>query len=215
MINIQIRGFKVISNFGSLSEKDVNKMLDKVALKKTSLAELILNSHFTKEWFEFNNLGNHQHPLINNDLELIVTGFDDKDYYGDGYSFYREKVGNLIQTPVFRNFDMKNSDFIISNSATYYGCVFETELNQISYKYFNSDYFSITSVNTPFTANPLINEVFFNRLPLKDLNRSKVQMVKFKTSILKNNDNYKNNIIDEENSQYLKYFIDSEKLFKK
>jgi hypothetical protein len=40
-------------------------------------------------------------------------------------------------------------------------------------------------------------------------------MVKFKTSILKNNDNYKNNIIDEENSQYLKYFINSEKLFKK
>ena len=215
MINIQIRGFKVISNFGSLSEEDVNKMLDEVALKKTSLAELILNSYFTKEWFEFNNLGNHQHPLINNDLELIVTGFDDKDYYGDGYSFYREKVGNLIQTPVFRNFDMKNSDFIISNSATYYGCVFETELNQISYKYFNSDHFSITSINTPFTANPLITELFFNRLPLEDLNRSKVPMVTFKTSILKNNDNYKNNIIDEENSQYLKYFINSEKLFKK
>ena len=213
MINIQIRGFKIISNFGSLSEIDVNKMLDEVALKKTSLAELILNSHFKKGWFEFNDRGSYQYPLINNDLELIVTGFDDKDYYGDGYSFFREKVKNLIQRPVFRDFDMKNSNFIISNSATYYGCVFETELNQISYKYFNPDHFSITSINTPFTANPLINELFFNRLPLTDLNRSKVQMVKFRTSIFKNSINYKNNIISEENSQYLKYFIESEKIF--
>ena len=120
MINIQIRGFKVISNFGSLSEEDVNKMLDEVALQRTSLAELILNSHFTKEWFEFNNLGNHQHPLINNDLELIVTGFDDKDYYGDGYSFYREKVGNLIQTPVFRNFDIRMPSYLSSFSIFVY-----------------------------------------------------------------------------------------------
>ena len=36
------------------------------------------NTVFTKEWFEFNNLGNHQHPLINNDLELIV--FPHKDF---------------------------------------------------------------------------------------------------------------------------------------
>tara|TARA_B110000003_G_scaffold272714_1_gene309130 strand:- start:893 stop:1534 length:642 start_codon:yes stop_codon:yes gene_type:complete len=213
MINIQIRGFNVTSNFGSLSVEEVNKMLDEVALKKTSLAELILNSHFEKNWLEFNDLGSYQHPLISGDLELIVTGFDDKDYYGDGYSFYREKVENLIQTPVFRNFDMQKSDFIISNSATYYGCVFETELDQLDYKYFNSDHFSITSINTPFTSKPLINELFFNRLPLTDLKRSKVQMVKFKTTILKNNINYKNNIIDEENSQYLKYFIESEKMF--
>ena len=100
---------------GSLNVEEVNKMLDEVALKKTSLAELILNSHFEKNWLEFNDLGSYQHPLISGDLELIVTGFDDKDYYGDGYSFYREKVENLIQTPVFRNFDMQKSDFIISN----------------------------------------------------------------------------------------------------
>ena len=213
MINIQMRGFNVTSNFGSLSDEDVNKMLDEVALKKTSLAELILDSHFGKEWLEFCDLGSYYHPLVTDDLELIVTGFDDKDYYGDGYSFYREKVKNLIQTPVFRNFDMQKSDFIISNSATHYGCVFETELNQLDYKYFNSDHFSITSINTPFTSKPLIDEFFFNRLPLIDLKRSKVQMVKFKTTILKNNIYSKNNIIDEESSQYLNYFVESEKMF--
>ena len=52
MINIQIRGFNVTSNFGSLRVEEVNKMLDEVALKKTSLAELILNSHFEKKWVE-------------------------------------------------------------------------------------------------------------------------------------------------------------------
>jgi len=213
MINIQLRGLRVEININSISEQCLKTIMNDISLKKKSLAELTLESGFSKISTQINNLKTYKNPLLSNKTELIVTAFDNNDYYSDGYSFYREKVNNIIQAPQYENFKMNNNGYLLVNHKVYYGCVFETELNQLDYQYFNSDYFSISSKKIPFIEGTLIDELFFNRLPLKDLNRSKVQLVKIRSALIDKNQSIDGEMINEKKWPSLKYIIKSEKLF--
>ncbi len=106
MLNIQIRGMKVETHISSITEEQINVMMKQVAKKKSSLAELMLKSHFSKKWDSYNNLGTYKKPFLTDNTEIIITAFDENDYYSDGYSFYREKISNLIQKPIFKNFNI-------------------------------------------------------------------------------------------------------------
>lgn len=213
MLNIQIRGMKVETNISSITEEQINVMMKQVAKKKSSLAELMLKSHFSKKWDSYNNLGTYKKPFLTDNTEIIITAFDENDYYGDGYSFYREKISNLIQKPIFENFNIMNNVFFMVNYANYYGCVFETELNELSYKDFNPDYLSISSINIPFPKQTLIDELFLNNLPLIDIDRSKLQLVKFKSVLYKRDSNIITPFLDEDESNSLEFLVSSEKTF--
>ena len=213
MINIQLRGLKVKLNINSIDDSSLKVMLNDIASKKKSLAELNFESKFDEMLGHMNCFYKQESPILSDDAELIVTAFDNNDYYSEGYSFYREKVHNLIQTPLLKNLKIQKSEYLLINHEIYYGCVFETELDQMSYQYFNSDYFSISSKKVPFIKNTLIDELFFNRLPLKNLNRSKLQLVKYKSALIENNQITMNGLINNKNWSELKYLIKSEKSF--
>jgi hypothetical protein len=188
-------------------------MLNDIASKKKSLAELNFESKFDEMLGHINCFYKQESPILSDGAELIVTAFDNNDYYSEGYSFYREKVHNLIQAPLLKNLKIQKSEYLLINHEIYYGCVFETELDQMSYQYFNSDYLSISSKKVPFIKNTLIDELFFNRLPLKNLNRSKLQLVKYKSALIENNQITMNGLINNKNWSELKYLIKSEKSF--
>ncbi len=213
MINIQLRGLKVKITINSISDKDLKVIMNDISQKKKSLAELTVEPSFNKILNQINNLRTYENALLSSDTELIVTAFDNDDYYNDGYSFYREKVNNIIQVPLDESFIIPINKYLLINYKIYYGCIFETELNQMDYKYFNSDYFSISSKSIPFIQSTLIDELFFNRLPLKDLNRSKIQMIKIKSALIDKNQNIDGGIINKKNWQDLKYIIKSDKSF--
>lgn len=213
MINIQIRGLKVKITINSINDNDLEIILNDITLKKKSLSELTIETDFNKISNQTNSLGRFENVLLSNDTELIVTAFDTDDYYNDGYSFYREKVNNIIQTPLCESFKIRNNEYLLINYKIYYGCVFETELDQFDYKYFNPDYFSISSKKIPFIESTLIDELFFNRLPLEDLNRSKIQMIKIKSALIDKNQSIDGGIINEKNWSDLEYIIRSDKSF--
>ena len=213
MINIQIRGLKVKITINSINDNDLEIILNDITLKKKSLSELTIETDFNKISNLTNSLGRFENVLLSNDTELIVTAFDTDDYYNDGYSFYREKVNNIIQTPLCESFKIRNNEYLLINYKIYYGCVFETELDQFDYKYFNPDYFSISSKKIPFIESTLIDELFFNRLPLEDLNRSKIQMIKIKSALIDKNQSIDGGIINEKNWSDLEYIIRSDKSF--
>ncbi len=213
MINIQIRGLKVKININSINDNGLEIIMNDITKKKKSLSELTIETDFNKISNQTNSLGRFENVLLSNDTELIVTAFDTDDYYSDGYSFYREKVNNIIQTPLHENFKIHNNEYLFINYKIYYGCVFETELNQLDYQYFNPDYFSISSKKIPFIESTLIDELFFNRLPLEDLNRSKIQMIKIKSVLIDKNQSIDGGIINEKNWSDLDYIIKSDKSF--
>lgn len=213
MLNIQIRGMKSDIHIGSINELEIDQMLKKVAEEKISIAELMLQSSFKKKWNYYNDLYSFKKPCLTKDTEIIITAYDDKDYYSEGYSFYRDKISNLIQTPTIKDYHIQRDEFFIINFASYYGSIFETELNELSYEFFNPDLLSISSIKIPYPNQILVDELFLNNLPLIDLNRSKVQLVRFNTLILQNNLLNKTSMLEEKDFKSLKFIINSEKIF--
>ena len=119
----------------------------------------------------------------------------------------------MIQTPTIKDYHIRRDEFFIINFASYYGSIFETELNELSYEFFNPDLLSISSIKIPYPNQILVDELFLNNLPLIDLNRSKVQLVRFNTLILQNNLLNKTSMLEEKDFKSLKFIINSEKIF--
>ena len=119
MINIQLRGLKVKITINSISDKDLKVIMNDISQKKKSLAELTVEPSFNKILNQINNLRTYENALLSSDTELIVTAFDNDDYYNDGYSFYREKVNNIIQVPLDESFIIPINKYLLINYKIY------------------------------------------------------------------------------------------------
>ena len=52
---------------------------------------------------------------IDKDSQLIITGFDNDDYYGEGYSFHRSKVNKInVSNHTYAEFGWGNDLFLIT-----------------------------------------------------------------------------------------------------
>ena len=182
MLNIQIRGGLIELYVGSISKQVKQNLLEKIRRNKSSLAEIMVK----EDWKVYNDIYSLKSPIMSKDSELIVTSFDPDNYYDEGYSFYREKIINIAQDPIKETIKLSNYNSIIVNYAIYYGCSFETELNDLGYKYFDYNLLSVTSSLCPFFDVPIINELFLNQLELTDIQRQKNEMMKFKSTIYTN-----------------------------
>ena len=182
MLNIQIRGGLIELYVGSISKQVKQNLLEKIRRNKSSLAEIMVK----EDWKVYNDIYSLKSPIMSKDSELIVTSFDPDNYYDEGYSFYREKIINIAQDPIKETIKLSNHNSIIVNYAIYYGCSFETELNDLGYKYFDHNLLSVTSSLCPFFDVPIINELFLNQLELTDIQRQKNEMMKFKSTIYTN-----------------------------
>ena len=182
MLNIQIRGAQLELYVGSINEQMKQDLLKEIRHKKRSLAEIMLN----KNWKSYNDIYSSVSPIMSKDSELIVTAFNSDDYYDDGHSFYRTKIIDIAQNPIDETIKFSAKNSIIVNYAIYYGCSFETELNDLGYKYFDHNLLSVTTSICPFFNVPIINELFLNRLELTDIQRQKNEMIKYRSVIYTN-----------------------------
>ena len=139
MLNIQVRGSKVDSVVGSISQEQINRVFDDIKDKKYSLAEIMLNS----EWQLHDDIFSSSTPIITSESELIITSYDSNDYYSEGHSFFRSKVTDIMQKiPIQNSIDFKDQLYIITHCAISYGNSFETELNDL----INPSIFSFLSI---------------------------------------------------------------------
>ena len=137
-------------------------------------------------------------PIISNQSEFIATSFDEKNYYDDGYSFFRAQVSSLSDKAGEMGFKHIETKFIIVNYSVYFGCVYETEIDNLSYDEFEEDRLGIETITIPFLEKQFIKRITYNRAPYNDLNRSKVQLVKF-NSILCGTKTVDKNLTENEN----------------
>ncbi|MFL2983619.1 MAG: hypothetical protein ACJZ12_04430 [Candidatus Neomarinimicrobiota bacterium] len=211
MLNFQIRGYGMILNAGILSNKKMSLLLNKIKLEKRSLAQIM----YEEEWKNHTDIYSRTLPIISEQAELIVTSFNPKNYYEDGYSFYRSKINEHTQIPEELPIKPTKENALIVNKSIYFGCSFEAQLNTLDHKYFNKDYLSISTLTTPLYQNYLVNEIFFNNLKLNNLKRNKYELVQFCSNIYTNSKINKTTNLDSFSSIYpFSKFLESKIKFK-
>ena len=181
MLNFQIRGYGINLCAGTIEDAKVQDLLNAMRDNKSSLAQVM----YENNWREFSNIMESRSPFISDDGELIITSYNSKDYYDDGHSFYRAKIKDLAQIPEQREINIDSNLPLVVNKEIYFGCTFESEIEDQNHEYFHEEQLSISSYSTPFSQHPLIDEMFFNRLELKDLKRRKYELITFRCSIYK------------------------------
>ena len=181
MLNFQIRGYGINLYAGTIDDDKVQVLLNTMRDNKSSLAQVMYNGN----WRNFSNLIESRSPLITHDGELIITSYNSKDYYDDGHSFFRSKIEDIAQVPVKRGLRINSNLPLVVNKEIYFGCTFESEIENQNHEYFHEEQVSISSYSTPFSQHSIIDEMFFNRLELKNLERRKHELITFQCSIYK------------------------------
>ena len=181
MLNFQIRGYGINLCAGTIEDAKVQDLLNAMRDNKSSLARVVYDDN----WRKFSNIIESRSPFISDDGELIITSYNSKDYYDDGHSFYRAKIKDLAQIPEQREINIDSNLPLVVNKEIYFGCTFESEIEDQNHEYFHEEQLSISSYSTPFSQHSLIDEMFFNRLELKDLKRRKYELITFQCSIYK------------------------------
>ncbi len=181
MLNFQIRGYGINLYAGTIDDDRVQVLLNTMRDNKSSLAQVMYNGN----WRNFSNLIESRSPLITHDGELIITSYNSKDYYDDGHSFFRSKIEDIAQVPEKRELRINSNLPLVVNKEIYFGCTFESEIENQNHEYFHEEQVSISSYSTPFSQHPIIDEIFFNRLELKNLERRKHELITFQCSIYK------------------------------
>ena len=181
MLNFQIRGYGINLCVGTIDNDRLQGLLNKIRDNKSSLSRVMYNDN----WRKFSNIIESSSPFITDDGELIITSYNSKDYYDDGHSFFRSKIKDLAQIPEQREINIDSNLPLVVNKEIYFGCTFESEIEDQNHNYFHEEELSISSYSTPFSQYPIIDEMFFNRLELKDLKRRKHQLITFQCSIYK------------------------------
>ena len=181
MLNFQIRGYGINLCAGTIDNDRLQGLLNKMRDNKSSLAQVMYNDN----WRKFSNIIESRSPMITNDGELIITSYNSKDYYDDGHSFFRSNIKDLVQIPEQREMNIDSKLPLIVNKEMYFGCTFESEIEDKNHEYFHEEQLSISSYSTPFSEKLVIDEIFFNRLELKDLKRRKHELITFQCSIYK------------------------------
>ena len=209
MINLQIRGTKSEINIGSITDMKKDRLLNEIKEKKISLAELMM----LKKKDRYSDIYSGEMPIVSNQSEFIATSFDEKNYYDDGYSFFRAQVNSLSDKAGEIGFKHIETKFIIVNYLVYFGCVYETEIDNLNYDEFEEDRLGIETITIPFLEKQFIKRVTYNRVTCSDLNRSKVQLIKFNSILCGTNTIDKNPTEGENISSEFEIIIYSEKDF--
>ena len=181
MLNFQIRGYGINLCAGIIDNDRLQGLLNKMRDNKSSLAQVMYDDN----WRKFSNIIESRSPMITNDGELIITSYNSKDYYDDGHSFFRSNIQDLAQIPEQREINIDSNLPLVVNKEIYFGCTFESEIEDQNHEYFHEEQLSISSCSTPFSKHSIIDEMFFNRLELKDLKRRKHELITFQCSIYK------------------------------
>ena len=181
MLTFQIRGYGINLCAGTIDNDRLQDLLNKMRDNKSSLAQVMYDDN----WRKFSNIIESRSPMITNDGELIITSYNSKDYYDDGHSFFRSNIQDLAQIPEQREINIDSNLPLVVNKEIYFGCTFESEIEDQNHEYFHEEQLSISSYSTPFSQHSIIDEMFFNRLELKDLKRRKHELITFQCSIYK------------------------------
>ena len=212
MLNFQIRGCRIHLCVGIFDDQKVQIVLDQIRDEKTSLASIM----YKKPWQQFSDIISFNSPYVTKEGELIITSCDSRNYYGDGYSFYRANIRNITQVPQEKSLKIEGNNSLIVNKAFYYGCTFEAEVENLNHESFDENQIAISTFTSPLVQQTILSEVFFKQQQLHDLERNKYDIISFQSSIYKYSYNKIGTKFNQHNfNNHYEIFLDSEIRFDK
>ena len=184
MINIQIRGNLIDTEIKSISIYNFDN-LSSGEFSVDHIKDFLINSSDCKTIYKSTL------PLIEENSELQVTSFENDNYYDDGYTFLRSNLSDINSKDVTLkiSLDTGGEKYITILLKYGYGAAFETELMDLDYGNFEDNELQSRKTRLFGGTNTVITSMKLNRLPLKDLKRSKYDIVSEQILFFKKNFN--------------------------
>ena len=181
MVNIQIRG-----NLIRLELKTVPDSEEFISIINSN-SQIDLKNYIKNTRSEQKIIYQNTLPVIDSNCEIHITSFENDNYYGDGYTFYRSNLDELdcknkdfkIPLEVFKN------DYFFLNIKYGYGAGFETEIMDLNYENFETENMTVFETKIFGNQNSIVHSLKLNHLDLEDLNRDKFDFTKKQTYIIK------------------------------
>tara|TARA_B000000475_G_scaffold246197_1_gene219768 strand:- start:39 stop:668 length:630 start_codon:yes stop_codon:yes gene_type:complete len=184
MINIQIRGNLIEVVLEKLSSSEISK------LQKTATPQISLLSDIEKQKINTHkNIYRSILPIIDENLELQVSSFDNDNYYDDGYTFFRSNLDNIghQDKDITISLEKINIEYFLIKLNYGYGAGFETEIIDLDYKSFETDKLNFKSTFLFKKYNRVLHSLSLNYLGLEDLGRNKLEILKTEILLVKSN----------------------------
>ena len=188
MVNIQIRGNLIEVVLEKLSANEISK------LQNTTTPQISLLRDTKKQKINtYNNIYRNILPVIDDNLELQVSSFDNDNYYDDGYTFFRSNLDNIGYQDKNIKISMEtiNIEYFLIKLNYGYGAGFETEIIDLDYKSFETDKLNFKSTFLFEKANRVLHSLSLNYLSLEDLGRNKLEILRTEQLLVKSNKNLK------------------------
>ena len=167
MLIAELRGTIVTIRAEQLPEIYFQEIMQAKEKERKTLSEVLIDGDIGLDYSDFGKDYNTRGLKIDKESQLIITGFDNDDYYGEGYSFYRSKIKKInVSNHTYAEFGWDGLILI----------TFEYEFGLFKQYKINSNMDSFKShqldiVTTTILAKPIIkivNEMNYQGQKLKD-----------------------------------------------
>jgi len=184
MVNIQIRGNLIKLVLEELSSSEISVLKD-----RTDSEVNLLNSIKENKIIDRKSIYQNILPIIDHNLELQVSSFENDNYYDDGHTFYRSNLHDMNYQNNDINIPLKkfNLEYFLIKLNYGYGAGFETEIMDLDYKNFETDKLQINSTRIFDRKNEAAHSLNLNYLNLQDLGRNKFEILETNLLLVKNN----------------------------
>ena len=196
MYLVSIWGYIQTIRVEAITEFQLNQLMDYSEKNFKSIAKILLEGDLGFTWVEYDGILSLKAPLIDLSSELSITDYDQNDYYGDGYTFFRSPLNelNILENNNF--IDLFDEDLFILSIQSDYGSSFTGNLPQKVDKFDNKE-LSINSINlNPIINISLLESLNYNKKKIKNSTKHGSENHDLKVFVIKKNIFNAINIID-------------------
>ena len=95
MLIAELRGTIVTIRAEQLSGIYFEEIMQAKEKQRKTLSEVLIDGDIGLDYSDFGKDYKVRGLKIDKDSQLIITGFENDDYYGEGYSFHRSEVKKI------------------------------------------------------------------------------------------------------------------------
>ena len=196
MYLVSIWGYIQTIRVEAINEFQLKQFKDYSKKNFKNIAKILLEGDLGHSWVEYDGILSFKGPFIDPSSELSITDYDQDDYYGDGYTFFRSPLNKLKVLEKKNIIDLFDEDLFIVSIQSDYGSSFTGKLSQ-KIKKFDNDQFSINIINLhPIINTSILKNLTYDKKIIINSSKHGFENHDLKVFILKKNKYKKISIID-------------------
>ena len=167
MLIAELRGTIVTIRAEQLPEIYFQEIMQAKEKERKTLSEVLIDGDIGLDYSDFGKDYNTRGLKIDKESQLIITGFDNDDYYGEGYSFYRSKIKKInVSNHTYAEFGWDGLILITFEYEFGLFKQYKINSNMDSFKSHQLDIITTTILAKPIMK--IVNEMNYQGQKLKD-----------------------------------------------